>query len=123
MARVHVEHLTDEVFEFFWKVAWISALFMNQPKQADFVDSKELVNTVILLSILLKRHASASHDKKDASKSKNINLISLVAFLGQKFWCHICKSAFISSLETGIISALERSCKAKINYFAIKVVV
>ena len=96
---------------------------MGCPVFVDSVDGEELVDFVIRLSSLVERHGSTAHDKEDATKSEEVDSISLVGLSVKNFWCHVSKSASEGPLESRAISALKRSGETKVDHFAIEVVV
>ena len=100
-----MEHHTNQVLKLRREVSWFFALFVSCPVLVDSVDGKEFINFVISLSSFIERHGATSHDKKNATKSKKIDRISLVCLSVQNFRCHISKSTSEGSLETGAVSA------------------
>lgn len=118
-----MEHHANQVLELWREVSWFFALFVSCPVLVDSVDSKEFINFVISLSSFIERHGATAHDKKNATESKKIDRISLVSLSVQNFRCHVSKSTSEGSLETGAVSAFKRSSEAKVDHFAVKVVV
>jgi len=118
-----MEHHANQVFELWREVSMLFALFVSCPVLVDSVNGKEFINFVISLSSFIERHCTTAHDKKNATESKKIDSVSLVSLSVQDFWCHVSKSTSEGSLETGAISAFERSSETKVDHFAVEVMV